>query len=558
MTATPQSARCAVYVRISDDREGSGLGVARQEADCRRRAEALGWDIVAMYSDNDISAYSGKNRPNYKQLLESITDGRVEALICWHTDRLHRNVRELLDFLDVIKDRDRKHSGAPFRIETVQAGRLDLGTPNGRAMAITFGAWAEQESSHKAQRIQGKHLELAKSGKSTGGGFRPYGYRRIYDRAERPRRLVREEIIPEEAEIIRECARRVLAGEKLSGICKDLNTRGVPTSSVGIWTAKQVHSLAEVGRNELADEVRRRLTEGEAAVAISHDFQERDLPTFSDARWSTSTLARVLSSARIAGLREHRPRSRHETKRVTVGEIMGEGQWKAIITPAESARLRILLTDPARRTSPGPTGTYLLTGLIYCDLCKHRMTGRLKSGGLKSGGRRTYSCDDQPGRPGCGGVTIRAEYTNAVIAALAAEFLTSPDMRSALQNKPPGPGEDEVLAEISACEQDLADLAADHGAGTISRMEWMSARKPLQARIEAAQASLGRVDVSRVLEGLPEDLEGMEAFLLNDELEASRRRAVLALALERVWVRPAIVRGSKTFNPARLDPLWRF
>jgi hypothetical protein len=30
-----------VYCRISEDREGAGLGVARQEADCRQRFELL-------------------------------------------------------------------------------------------------------------------------------------------------------------------------------------------------------------------------------------------------------------------------------------------------------------------------------------------------------------------------------------------------------------------------------------------------------------------------------------------------------------------------------------
>ena len=52
----------AVYCRISDDREGAGLGVARQEADCRQRAAALGWTVVGLYVDNDLSAYAGKVR----------------------------------------------------------------------------------------------------------------------------------------------------------------------------------------------------------------------------------------------------------------------------------------------------------------------------------------------------------------------------------------------------------------------------------------------------------------------------------------------------------------
>ena len=38
-----------VYVRISDDREGLGVGVARQEKDCRKLAEERGWQVTEVY-----------------------------------------------------------------------------------------------------------------------------------------------------------------------------------------------------------------------------------------------------------------------------------------------------------------------------------------------------------------------------------------------------------------------------------------------------------------------------------------------------------------------------
>ena len=61
--------RAAIYCRISDDRAGAGLGVARQEADCRKLAEDRGLTVTQVYVDNDLSAYSGKPRPGYKALL---------------------------------------------------------------------------------------------------------------------------------------------------------------------------------------------------------------------------------------------------------------------------------------------------------------------------------------------------------------------------------------------------------------------------------------------------------------------------------------------------------
>ena len=48
---------CAIYVRISEDRAGAGLGVARQEQDCRELAARRGWDVHDVYVDNDTEAF---------------------------------------------------------------------------------------------------------------------------------------------------------------------------------------------------------------------------------------------------------------------------------------------------------------------------------------------------------------------------------------------------------------------------------------------------------------------------------------------------------------------
>src|SRR6478735_5573657 len=91
----------AIYTRISRDREGAGLGVDRQEADCRALAERLGWDVAAVFVDNDISAYSGKPRPQYRAMLEAIKQGRIRGLIAWHPDRLYRRAVDLEEIVTI-------------------------------------------------------------------------------------------------------------------------------------------------------------------------------------------------------------------------------------------------------------------------------------------------------------------------------------------------------------------------------------------------------------------------------------------------------------------------
>ncbi|WP_182898445.1 recombinase family protein [Microbispora sp. H10830] len=77
-----------MFCRISQDHAGAGRGVARQEADCRALIELRGWDVVDVYSDNDVSAHSGSPRPAWQRRLRDIEAGTVDAIVCWHVDRL--------------------------------------------------------------------------------------------------------------------------------------------------------------------------------------------------------------------------------------------------------------------------------------------------------------------------------------------------------------------------------------------------------------------------------------------------------------------------------------
>jgi DNA invertase Pin-like site-specific DNA recombinase len=215
----------AIYTRISDDRAGSHLGVERQREDCQDLAERLGWRIAAYYEDNDLSAYSGKPRPQYRRMLGDLRNGQIDSILAWHPDRLSRSPRELEELIDVIET-----SGAS--IQTVTAGDLNLATPTGRAVARTVGAWARFESEHKAERIRRQQQQLALSGRPSGGGTRPFGYERD-----------QVTIVPSEAVVIREMTARILAGDSLRSLATDLNLRGCRTPTGREWYPSVIRDL---------------------------------------------------------------------------------------------------------------------------------------------------------------------------------------------------------------------------------------------------------------------------------------------------------------------------
>lgn len=294
--------RAGIYVRISED-DGSALGVDRQLADCKALASRLGWDVVDVFSDNDVSATRSRVRPEYQRMLKQIHAGQIGAVVVWDVDRLTRTPRELEDVIDLA---DAKH----LRLASV-GGDVDLGTEQGRMTARMKGSVARYEVEQNRRRLKRKFDELAVGGHPTGKPA--FGYTR--SRVERDGRLVAVDTInPAEAEIVRESARRVLAGEGLWAIVKDLNARGVTTNTGGPW--------------------------------------------------QTQTLRRMLLRPRNAALRVHR------------GVVVGKAAWDPILDEETFHRLTATLTDPSRRTSNRGTAVkYLLSNLAICGECGGRLVG---------------------------------------------------------------------------------------------------------------------------------------------------------------------------------------
>ena len=299
---SPTAVLAGIYARISSDREGDGLGVARQIEDCQRLAERKGWQIAGPYIDDDVSAWNGKRRPQYAQILEDLEGGAINGLLVYDLDRLHRQPSELEAFIALCQR---------LRLTNVASvsGDIDLTRADGQFQARILAAVAKKESDDKSRRIRRKHEEIAANGRVSGGGSRPYGYE--------PDKLT---VRASEAAIVKECAQRLLSGEPVLSIVRDLNERGVPSAGGG--------------------------------------------------EWSPQSLRRMLASPRISGQRVHH------------GEIVAKAVWPAIISPTVGAKIRALLANPERRTNK-TARRYLLGGLLVCSHCGERLVARPRTGGKR-------------------------------------------------------------------------------------------------------------------------------------------------------------------------------
>lgn len=206
-----------LYTRISADVAGDGHGVAQQHAECVSLAERLGWTVVETFSDNDISAYSGKRRPGYEAMLDYLQSGKADAVVAWHTDRLHRSLSDLERFIGIAQE----HS---IEVQTVRSGSIDLSTSAGQMVAGMLAVAAKHEVGHMIERQKASHSRRAAEG-SFRGGRRRFGFEK--DGVTH---------VAEEADAIRSGVTKLLEGASLGSVVRDWNGRGLTGASGRPWS----------------------------------------------------------------------------------------------------------------------------------------------------------------------------------------------------------------------------------------------------------------------------------------------------------------------------------
>lgn len=206
---TPMTTAC-IYLRKSQVRtEKEGESLKRQRADCLAYCLAKGFDVVDVREEAQ-SAYAEKERPIWEKTLKELREGKFQHLIVWKLDRASRK--------GVI--------GIAQMIQAVQAvggvlhsvnEHLDLDTPMGRGVAGIIASVAEQESSNISLRVKSATRQQAAEGRMHGGA-RKFGW------------TTTGELVPEEAALIKEAAKRVIVGESLRRIATDWNEREIKTA----------------------------------------------------------------------------------------------------------------------------------------------------------------------------------------------------------------------------------------------------------------------------------------------------------------------------------------
>ena len=294
--------RAAIYTRVSSDPRGVGRSTREQEADCRAIADREGWDVVATFVDNDRSAsrFANSKRPEYAKLVQFLHGSNADVLVTWEASRAQRDLDAYVKLRDLCREAAVLwcYSG-----KTYDLSRTDDAFTTGLDALL-----AEREASQTRDRVLRAVSANAAAGRPH--GRLTYGYRRVYNDA--TGQLVEQVVREDQAALVREAARRVLAGETPYAVAQSFNERGIPTPRNGrSWDLTQVKRLC-------------------------------------------------INPAYIA-------------KRVHRGQVVGDAAWPPILDEGTYYALQAKLTDPKRRTQRSSRVRHLLSGLAVCGVCDGRI-----------------------------------------------------------------------------------------------------------------------------------------------------------------------------------------
>lgn len=443
--------------------------LAMHQAECDGYARDEGYDVAERFGDNNRSASRLANKPlpgredMFSWLREH--EGPRITIITTEIERLARQVTHAVQIRDLIRPK--------LIVACTDGTRYDLAaSPDEHAFMVAAAA-GERESLKISERRRRRERARAADGHFWGTSD-PFGYTRVFATDPASGQLYYTGQLAEhtvQAALVRQAARDLIDGRPLRSVVLAWKDAGVRSRTDKPLTQSQVRN--------------------------------------------------ILLNPRLAGVRVHRPGDNDgRADRTGPGQVT-PGAWPAILDPDTAAALRVVLVDPARRTSTSTARAHLLAGLAECGKCGATMKGHSTPGHKRADGTqkryRSYVCPD----PAAGGNRCTRRDADAL------EQHVLDVVRGWLA---PGAEYERAVSRRASVRDDSARLAAiDH---------------------EARKLELTRADLGRLLADPDQDRETLAtaARTVRDRLhELADERAALAAVAERA-ITPARPLGADTWD----------
>lgn len=427
--------------------------------------------VAKVIEDNQgASEYSKKlDRDKWEWIVKTIEDHDIAVLSLYALSRATRRLRIFGELMELCR-RKNVLIALQFRL-------YDPRDPRDAAYLASQAVRDEQAVLEQRESSKRGIVSAAKRGRPHGRN--PYGYIRRYGSR---RQLVAVTFNHDEALVILEIARRVLAGEP---------------------------------HRSIADDLERRRLSGEAGAQRP-----------AGGRWHPTEIGDICKKLTYRGLREHNDAEEETT-------AMSTALWPAIFTKATAAKLDAHFAR-MDRGSHSTNAKYLLTGVIVCGHCNdHEMyyqeSRAPKGTDFKPQFGYTCSCrihstHETDGRAKWCKRTINAENVEGYVVDVVNNWLADPRV---VAQKAGGAADVDTDPQIKTDQAALDDLVRQiANADRYTPAAVAAVRGALQPQIDALDESIKRrrdaladgprgwAHAQRAgLQVLPEDLEHRRAWL---------------------------------------------
>ena len=188
------------YVRLSKETEDT-TSPQRQRKAIEKLVTDRGWELAERFEDIDVSAYNGKHRPGFEQMMARLDE--VDAIVFWKLDRLSRSTAQAAQIAETCKAAGVHLVATDMDIDTTTAG--------GKLVYDILMAAGEFTSSMTSERS--RHMMAYKLANDEWVGRVPFGWK-----------LVGKHLDRDEAQqaILRDAAARYVGGESFSSIARGI------------------------------------------------------------------------------------------------------------------------------------------------------------------------------------------------------------------------------------------------------------------------------------------------------------------------------------------------
>lgn len=212
-----------IYGRYSSHAQ-KDISIEQQVEKCRELSAEFGIEISEVYADRAISGRTDR-RPEFQRMLKDAAKGKFCYVLAWKSNRIGRNMMEALINEARLNELGVRLLYVEEDFDDSAAGRFAA-----RSMMNVNQFYSENMSEDIKRGMENNAMNC----KVTNGTI-PFGYRRGDD--------LRYELDPPKDGVVREIFSRVLCGDRLIDIARDLNRRGIRTSKGAEWNRGSFHSI---------------------------------------------------------------------------------------------------------------------------------------------------------------------------------------------------------------------------------------------------------------------------------------------------------------------------